>query len=188
MSIPIEPAQLPVLFAKIRIFLFTSKLFVHYFIFVRHFVFLLCFVFRFCLLVSGKACDLATSKSDKSNIMLKIANLYYKQKNYQQVRTYAQKALSYNSNNGSAYLLIGNAYAASASTISTDAFIQRTAYWAAVDKFEKAKAVDSNCTGIANSLISSYKKYFPDKKECFMRKISGTFHVPGWINENTTVR
>ncbi|MCR5569373.1 MAG: hypothetical protein K6G31_08880 [Paludibacteraceae bacterium] len=136
----------------------------------------------------NKACDLATSKSDKSNIMLKIANLYYKQKNYQQVRTYAQKALSYNSNNGSAYLLIGNAYAASASTISTDAFIQRTAYWAAVDKFEKAKAVDSNCTGIASSLISSYKKYFPDKKECFMRKISGTFHVPGWINENTTVR
>ncbi len=136
----------------------------------------------------NKACELATSKSDKSNIMLKIAKIYYKQGNYAQVRSYAQKALSFNSNNGGAYMLIGNAYISSSNTISSDPFIQRTAYWAACDKFEKAKAVDPNCAAEANKSIAKFKQYFPDKKECFMRKISGTYHVPGWINENTTVR
>lgn len=136
----------------------------------------------------NKACDLATSKSDKSNIMLKIASIYYKKGNFANVRTYAQKALAYNGSNGSAYMLIGNAYVSGAKSISSDPFIQRTAYWAAVDKFERAKAVDGNCAARANSAIARFKQYFPDKKECFMRKISGTYHVPGWINENTKVR
>lgn len=136
----------------------------------------------------NKACDLATSKSDKSNIMLKVASLYFKQKNYSQTRAYAQKALAYNSNNGNAYLYIGMAYASSYTSISSDPFIQRTAFWAAVDKLEKAKAVDANCVSNANKLISSYKQMFPDKKEGFMRKIQGSFTVPGWINETTTAR
>lgn len=136
----------------------------------------------------NKACELASSRSDKSNIMLKIASMYYKQKNYQQTRAYAQKALGFNSANGNAYLYIGMAYASSYNTISSDPFIQRTAFWAAVDKLEKAKAVDANCAANANKLINSYKAMFPDKKEGFMRKVQGAFTVPGWINENTTAR
>lgn len=136
----------------------------------------------------NQACNMATSKSDKSAIMVKVAALYFKQKNFQQVRSYAQKALSYNSSNGMAYIYIGLAYASSSASISSDPFVQRYAFWAAVDKFEKAKAVDANCAGRANAYINSYKQYFPDKKEGFMRKVSGTVTVPGWINETTTVR
>ncbi len=136
----------------------------------------------------NKAADLTTSRSDKSKIMLNIAALYNKKGQYQQARSYAQKAISYNSANGSAYILIGSLYGSHARAISSDAFVQKSAYWAAVDMFERAKSVDSHCSAQANKLISTYRAYFPSKQECFMRNISGTYHVPGWINVNATVR
>ena len=136
-----------------------------------------------------KAATLTNSNANKSNIMLKISTLYNKQKNYAKSREYARKAISYNSNNGNAYLIIGTLYANTASTISTDAFIQKTAYWAAVDKFEKAKAVDPTVAATANKLIASYKGLYPSKTEGFMRKLTtGSYTVPGWINETTTIR
>ncbi|MBQ0030664.1 MAG: hypothetical protein KBT32_09535 [Bacteroidales bacterium] len=136
----------------------------------------------------NEACKLTPSKSNQSNIKLKIATLYNKRKNAQSARDYARQALALNPNNGSAYILIGQLYAAYNQSISSDPFVQTTAYWAAVDKFEKAKAVDPNCAAMANKLIAAYKNYFPAKKDCFMRNISGSYQVPGWIGETTTVR
>lgn len=136
-----------------------------------------------------KAATLTESKADKSNIMLKVSSMYNKQKNYAKSREYARKAIAFNPNNGNAYLMIGTLYANTAQTISDDAFVQKTAYWAAVDKFEKAKAVDPQCAANANKMIASYSKLYPSKTEGFMRKLTaGSYTVPGWIQETTTIR
>ena len=61
-------------------------------------------------------------------------------------------------------------------------------YWAAVDKFRKAKQVDASCEAEANELINTYKKHFPNKEEAFMFGIQpgSQVTVGGWINEKTT--
>jgi len=69
--------------------------------------------------------------------------------------------------------------------------LNKTVYWAAVDKFVKAKQVDPSVEATANEYIASYKKYFPTKEEQFdlPNEFSGsTFTVGGWINETTAIR
>lgn len=136
-----------------------------------------------------EAIKLETSKSTKSDYYLNIANIYLSMKNFQACRSNAQSALAMDPTAGQAYMLIAYAYAYGYSTIDDDPVIQKTAYWAAVDKLEKAKAVDPSLAIQANNAIASYKKQFPDKSELFMRGIKGgTYKVPGWIGETTTVR
>ena len=136
-----------------------------------------------------EAIKLETSKSVKSDYYLNIANIYLSQKNYQACRSNAQSALAMDPTAGQAYIMIAYAYAYGYTSIDDDPVIQKTAFWAAVDKLEKAKAVDSSLASQANSLIASYKKQFPDKSELFMRGIKGgSYKVPGWIGETTTVR
>jgi hypothetical protein len=81
-------------------------------------------------------------------------------------------------------------YAENNAAISSDAVIQMTAFWAAVDKLEKAKAVNPSCASTVNKMIATYKEYFPPASELFMRNIKNgdTYTVPGWINEKTVVR
>ncbi len=136
-----------------------------------------------------EAIKLETSKSVKSDYYLNIANIYLSMKNFQACRSNAQSALALDPTAGQAYMLIAYAYAYGFSSIDDDPVIQKTAYWAAVDKLEKAKSVDPSLASQANNAIASYKKQFPDKSELFMRGIKGgTYKVPGWIGETTTVR
>lgn len=113
-------------------------------------------------------------------------------------RTFANLAMNSNPNEkGRCYIIIGLCYAASQPYQTPDypaakaAILNKTVFWAAVDKFNKAKAVDASCTDDANKLIATYSKYFPSKEELFDLPAefgSGTFIVGGWINETTTVR
>lgn len=113
-------------------------------------------------------------------------------------RTFANLAMNSNPNEkGRCYIMIGMCYAASQPYQAPDypaakaAILNKTVFWAAVDKFMKAKAVDPLITDDANKLIATYSKYFPTKEELFDLPAefgSGTFIVGGWINESTTVR
>ena len=111
-------------------------------------------------------------------------------KNPSSARAAAQKAISFDRTNGKAYLLIGTLYATFNNDISDDAVIRQTAYWVAVDQWEKAKLASPSVAGDANKLINKYTPYFPAADQLFMRNITKgqTFTVPGWINEKTTVR
>ena len=62
-------------------------------------------------------------------------------------------------------------------------------FWLACDYFEKARRSE-DCSIDASSNISKYRKYFPNKEEAFMENLKegATYHVGGWINENTKVR
>jgi tetratricopeptide (TPR) repeat protein len=100
----------------------------------------------------------------------------------------AREALKYNPKDGSPYITIGRAYANA--NIGENKFEKSTKYWAAVDMFYKAKAVDQSQTDVANKLIGTYSQYFPNKEEAFFYNITegSTYTVPGWIGHTTKVR
>lgn len=138
-----------------------------------------------------EATKLATDKMDKADYLYKMAQICYAElNNYPRSREYARNSLEFNPNNGSAYLLIGIMYAKS-KNIYDNPVLGKSVYWAAVDKFVKAKQVDPSIAEEANKLINTYSNYFPTKDDIFFLpqfKAGGSFVVGGWIGENTTCR
>ena len=137
---------------------------------------------------------------DVADYQYNVAFYYYNNlKKYPEARKYAQGSiatltgLGMNKGQGRCYIIIGMCYAAT-QLYPQDAkgrILNKTVYWAAVDKFVKAKQVDPSVEAQANEFISSYSKYYPTKEERFdlPNEFSGsTYHVGGWIGENTTIR
>lgn len=138
----------------------------------------------------SKACETQEDPTLKSQYYCEWSQVVLGQKNYQRARELANLSLKANPSNGKAYIVIGLAYASDAPNIGSEKVEHDAAYWAAVDKFMKAKQVDSSCEEDANRYISTYKKYFPNKEEAFMFGIQegSSVTVGGWINEKTTAR
>lgn len=135
---------------------------------------------------------------DRSEYLYNIAFIMYNGLHkYPEARNYALSSLESKPNQGRCYILIGLCYANSKPYSNSDmspakaAIMNKTAYWAAVDKFKKAKDVDSSCAELADNLIKTYSKYFPTNEEIFELAnvfIGDTFIVGGWINEKTAKR
>ncbi|MBU1010342.1 MAG: hypothetical protein KKD74_09425 [Bacteroidetes bacterium] len=129
--------------------------------------------------------------SDKLAIAYKLlASDLSALKNYPRARQMALKALEINPNDGNAYLIIGDLYASSAKDCGTDDFTSKVAYWAAVDKYIRARNVDPTVEEAANKRISTYSAYFPTTETFFFHdyKEGDTYTVGCWINETTTIR
>lgn len=122
---------------------------------------------------------------------LKIAQIYNANlNNFVKAREYARKSLEANPNQGAPYLLIGLMYA-NTRGIYDSAALNKTVYWAAVDKFIKAKQVEPALEEKANELIRSYAPHFPSKEEIFFEpdlEDGKPFTVGGWIGETTICR
>lgn len=136
----------------------------------------------------SNACDQQDDPILKSQYYYEWSQVVFMQKHFPRVRELANMAIKANPANGRAYIAIGKAYAADAQNIGQEQVEHSAAYWAAVDKFRKAKQVDSSCEAEANELINTYKKHFPNKEEAFMFGIQpgSQVTVGGWINEKTT--
>ncbi len=123
---------------------------------------------------------------------LLLASILYKQKDFPGARTYAFKAAQIRPGDGRPYLLIGDIYSASAKSCGSNDLTSRVAYWAAVDKYVKAKSIDNDATIKEDALrkISIYSKQFPGSETIFFYnlKIGDPYKVECWINENTIVR
>jgi len=120
-----------------------------------------------------------------------LASINYDQKRYSEARSYALKSLAINPNDGKCYMLIGNMYAASAASCGgSDEIASRAGYWAAVDKFIKARNVDPSVADDANKVIATYSSYFPTRERLFFNDIKegSSYNVGCWIGETTTVR
>lgn len=124
---------------------------------------------------------------------------YNNLKKYAEARKYAQASiatlsgLGMNKGQGRCYIIIGMCYAATRlyGNDAKGAILNKTVYWAAVDKFAKAKQVDPSVEAQASEFISTYSRYFPTKEERFdlPNEFSGsTYFVGGWIGETTAVR
>lgn len=137
---------------------------------------------------------------DVADYQYNVAFYYYNNlKKYSEARKYAQasiatlQGLGVNKGQGRCYIIIGMCYA-STQLYPQDAkgrILNKTVYWAAVDKFVKAKQVDPSVEAQASEFISSYSKYYPTKEERFdlPNEFSGsTYYVGGWIGETTSIR
>ncbi len=140
----------------------------------------------------NEAAELATTDDEKADIYLSMAVIYNKRRAYSKAREFANKSLQADPNQSTPYILIANMYANSASDIyPSDHVLAQTVYYAAVDKLERAKSVDSSKTAEINSMISSYRSRFPSNQDVFMHpnlKKGETITIGGWIQEKTVVR
>lgn len=124
---------------------------------------------------------------------------YNNLKKYPEARKYALasiatlQGLGITKGQGRSYIIIGMCYAAT-QLYPQDAkgrILNKTVYWAAVDKFAKAKQIDPSVEAQASEFISSYSKYYPTKEERFdlPNEFNGsTYYVGGWIGETTIIR
>ncbi len=137
-----------------------------------------------------EAVNMLETDMDKADVLSDLGRIYFKLKQYSKARGFAQKALKLNPNDGMTYILIGDMYVATAGDCGTDEISKKAGFWAAVDKYKKAKRVDAEAAELAQKRINSYSRYFPTLEKLFFHdlKDGDPYKVGGWINENTTVR
>lgn len=137
-----------------------------------------------------EAIEKSDNNTDKADYYLRLAQISLSKKQLIEAKKNAVEAIKLNPNLGAAYIIIGNAYAAYSRNYGEDDFDHASVFWAAVDKFVKAKQVDPSVTEEANKLINAYSPHFPSKDEAFFRSVtSGTpVKIGDWISETTTAR
>lgn len=135
------------------------------------------------------ATDMADTNA-RADCYLLLADEFRTLRDYSRARSYAYKSAELRSNDGNPFILIGDLYAASADACGTDEISKKAAYWAAVDKYNKAKSVDPSIEQVANERIYSYSRAFPALERLFFHdlKEGDSYTVGCWINETTTVR
>ena len=104
----------------------------------------------------------------------------------------ALKALSLRSGWGDPYILIGDLYAKTSrkcGELKTE-FLKRVGYWAAIDKYEKAKSIDRSIEEKANKRIEKYTEQMPSKTDVFTEGLidEPTYDIDCWYKETVTIR
>ncbi len=143
-----------------------------------------------------EAIDLFDKEEDHEQLyrvyILKTEILYRELGQYVQARESALKASEIKPDEGRPYFLIGEMYAETSEDLGDCEFTKRVGYWAAVDKFIKAREVDSDpdFEDRVTEYIDTYRQYFPDLESIFFQgyEEGDTYKVEGWINETTRVR
>ncbi|MBO7083045.1 MAG: hypothetical protein J6W30_04300 [Bacteroidales bacterium] len=135
----------------------------------------------------------ATSADNNDRVFRAYRNLaycYLNTNSFSKCRDAARRAAAVDPTSGEPYIVIGLAYAASANSMSDAKFGGKEAYWVAVDKFIKAKQLDSSVANRASDLIRSYSQHFPATETIFFNDYAEgqSYTVGGWINETTTIR
>lgn len=133
---------------------------------------------------------LTQDKNDKADRMLKLAKVYGGAKNYSRARSTAFEAAGLKPGWGEPYIYVGDLYLGTASSCGDDDCSRKYGIWAAEDMYGKAKSVDPSMAETANSKISSCRKYYPLKKDCFFINLESgaSVTVGGWIATETTAR
>lgn len=136
------------------------------------------------------ASNIENDNIKKSEVFLVLASVYFESKDYQSSRSYARKSIELKPDQGKAYLLIGDMYAASAESCGDNDLSKKAAYWAAVDKYIEAKRADPTVEEYAQKLIDAYSRQFPIMETLFFYNVNvgDSYTVGCWINEKTTIR
>lgn len=137
-----------------------------------------------------KAIELETSEFEKANYYYQLGVVQQLLGEPVQARVSARTAISLRPEWGEPYILIGNLYASSARSCGSNGFEQSAVFWAAVDQYQKAKAIDTAVAATAQELINRYSVYFPNNEDAFFNGYTDgkAFSVGCWIGETTTVR
>lgn len=134
--------------------------------------------------------DKLEDEEDKADSYLILASAYKQLNNYPASRSYALKAATLMPDNGQPYIIIGDLYAETAKSCGDNDLTKKVAYWAAVDKYYRAKSVDPESAELANSRIATFSAYFPSAETIFFYNLNegDDYTVECWINEKTKVR
>lgn len=137
-----------------------------------------------------QAIELEEDNVDKAKYYYELATVYFSQHSFAAAKGAALSAAGLREGWGDPYILVGKIYAAGAPSIGSEEWEKKAGYWAAVDKFYKAKSVDESVTAEANQLIGQYSQYFPNKEDLFMHgvNVGESYTVGGFIGESTKVR
>ncbi len=135
------------------------------------------------------AIELEQDPAKKADYAYSAGVAAFSKKMLSKAKGYALKAISLDENNGKAYMLIANMYASSPNW-SDEGALNRCTYFAAIDKLQKAKAVDPSLTEECNKLIGSYSAHTPKDSDLFFLglKKGDTVTIGGWIGETTRIR
>ncbi|MCB0408632.1 MAG: tetratricopeptide repeat protein [Flavobacteriales bacterium] len=138
----------------------------------------------------NKALEMAETDEDKAQYTFSIAEANLYAKNYSSARTYALKAAAMKSGWGEPYIVVGDAYLYSSKSCDDGELGKWGAYWAAVDKYQKAKSVDSSVADEANKKIARASASYPSTKDLFFygKQKGDSYTIGCWINETTTIR
>lgn len=115
-----------------------------------------------------------TSGSRKAKLAASIAQIYYKQGRLGDCQKWCRNALAAQPTYGNAYLMIANCIVRQAPKASQNVnqMLNRSLYFClAIDKCNRAKAVDPACASQANRQIASYNGNLFPKSEAFMMGI-----------------
>ena len=137
-----------------------------------------------------QAIELEEDNADKAKYYYELATVQFSLHSFSAAKSSALSAASLKEGWGDPYILLGTIYAAGAPGIGSEEWEKKAGYWAAVDKFAKAKSVDESVTSEANAKISQYSQYFPSKEDLFMHgmKVGDSYTVGGFIGETTRIR
>lgn len=129
----------------------------------------------------------------KAEAYLNLADAYRNLNQYANARNAALQSASLNPNDGRPYLIIGDLYYSTVSSCGGDTPVSKKAgYWAAADKYAKAKSVstDENVISVANARYNACYGGFPNSEELFFENITvgSSYTVSCWYTETTTVR
>lgn len=122
---------------------------------------------------------------------------YQKSGRLARARRQYRNVLNSNASFGRAYVAIGDLYTLAVNRCSGSAMARqdRAVYWAAADKYEKAKSIDSSVADLASHRLSTYTEVFPTQEDIFYRsgwEPGASFTIDygcyAWIGETTTVR
>ena len=127
----------------------------------------------------------------KAQILFSKASIQGRKLNqYAAARTTAYEAAKLKSGWGAPYMLIGDLYATSSRSCSSEDIKQRIVIIAAIDMYQKAKSVDSEVAADAQKKINLYAASLPDKGEAFMQgyEEGQKVNTGCWIGETVTLR
>lgn len=145
-----------------------------------------------CLSYYEEAIKLEEDAQQKGKYYYEMAFVLFSTNNLSAAKQAAVNASQSRPEWGAPYVLLGKLYATGARNIGEKDYEKKAGYWAAVDKLNKAKSVDSTdaVQKEATDLIRQYSQHFPSKEDLFFEGIKdgSPYRVGGFINESTTVR
>jgi len=136
-----------------------------------------------------EAIKLGDDSNKKADDYYKAAQCLFKLGQRSKARSYAYKAIENRKGWGQPYILIGDMYAASANSCGTNAFEKKAVYWAAIDKYSRARNVDPKVSKTAAKKINAWGSQVPNKTMIFQFGYIGkpTYKIGCWINETVKV-
>jgi tetratricopeptide (TPR) repeat protein len=138
----------------------------------------------------NEAIQLEQVDSLKYTYAIEKGNALYKNKRYAEAKSAALQAISFDSKQGEPYMLLATIYA-TVDPYPEDPILNKTKFWAAVDKLQTAKSLEPELAEKANTLINSYRKFYPTKEEVFFKpelSPGSSFTVGGIINQSVRCR